>query len=56
MNGDPIGITKCIALVAHDNKKMDLLEWARFQRGHPEHVIISSPQAPLEKCWRNNSI
>ncbi len=33
MNGDPIGITKCIALVAHDNKKMDLLEWAKFNRG-----------------------
>jgi methylglyoxal synthase len=23
---------KCIALVAHDNKKRDLLEWARFNR------------------------
>lgn len=33
MNSDPIGITKCIALVAHDNKKMDLLEWAKFNRG-----------------------
>jgi methylglyoxal synthase len=33
MNSVPIGITKCIALVAHDNKKMDLLEWAKFNRG-----------------------
>ena len=24
---------KCIALVAHDNKKKDLMEWARFNKG-----------------------
>jgi methylglyoxal synthase len=24
---------KTIALIAHDNKKQDLLEWARFNRG-----------------------
>jgi len=28
----PIGKSKRIALVAHDNKKKDLLEWARFNR------------------------
>ncbi len=28
----PIGREKKIALVAHDNKKQDLLEWARFNR------------------------
>lgn len=29
----PIGKRKHIALVAHDNKKRDLLEWAKFNRG-----------------------
>jgi methylglyoxal synthase len=34
MSLDAIAIPprKCIALVAHDNKKKDLLEWARFNR------------------------
>ncbi|MEN6310724.1 MAG: methylglyoxal synthase [Acidobacteriota bacterium] len=29
----PIGNRKHIALIAHDNKKRDLLEWAKFNRG-----------------------
>jgi methylglyoxal synthase len=34
---------KRIALVAHDNKKQDLLEWARFNRDRlAEHVIYAT--------------
>jgi methylglyoxal synthase len=33
MPTDSIGPQKFIALVAHDNKKGDLLDWARFNRG-----------------------
>ncbi len=34
---------KRIALVAHDNKKKDLLEWAKWNRaGLVEHVIIAT--------------
>ncbi len=29
----PPGAQKSIALIAHDNKKQDLLDWARFNRG-----------------------
>jgi methylglyoxal synthase len=28
-----ISAKKCIALVAHDNKKRDLIEWAKYNRG-----------------------
>ncbi len=32
MSGKMIGRQKHIALIAHDNKKRDLLDWARFNR------------------------
>ena len=32
-----IGVKKNIALVAHDNKKKDLLEWTRFNRETLSH-------------------
>ena len=31
-NGLPMGLRKHIALIAHDNCKRDLVEWARFNR------------------------
>jgi methylglyoxal synthase len=39
----PIPETKHIALVAHDNKKLELLEWARFNRGTlAKHVLFGT--------------
>lgn len=38
-----IGIQKHIALVAHDNKKADLLEWAKFNRDTlAAHVLFAT--------------
>jgi methylglyoxal synthase len=31
-DGRPMGLRKNIALIAHDNRKQDLVEWARFNR------------------------
>ena len=31
-DGRPMGLRKHIALIAHDNRKQDLVEWARFNR------------------------
>ncbi|HEX2695517.1 MAG TPA: methylglyoxal synthase [Acidobacteriota bacterium] len=39
----PIGKRKRIALVAHDNKKRDLLEWAEFNQGSlSEHTLYAT--------------
>lgn len=39
----PIGKRKRIALVAHDNKKKDLLEWAIFNKGSLEgHELFAT--------------
>ncbi len=38
-----IGATKRIGLVAHDNKKRDLVEWARFNRELlGEHLLVAT--------------
>jgi methylglyoxal synthase len=38
-----MGTQKRIALVAHDNKKRDLLEWARYNRNTlAEHVVYAT--------------
>ena len=38
-----IGARKRIALVAHDNKKRDLIEWARYNRGFlASHAIYAT--------------
>jgi methylglyoxal synthase len=41
--GKTLPRTKRIALVAHDNKKKDLLEWAKFNRGTlAEHELYAT--------------
>ena len=49
----PIDARKTIALVAHDNKKRDLLDWARTNRGAlASHRIIATGTtgAPVEEA------
>lgn len=38
-----MGVRKRIALIAHDNRKADLLAWARFNRGTlAEHQLLAT--------------
>ncbi len=39
----PMGTRKRVALIAHDHRKQDLLEWARFNRGSlAEHKLFGT--------------
>ena len=41
--GHLVGVRKRIALIAHDNRKADLLAWARFNRGTlSEHDLFAT--------------
>jgi len=42
-SGHPLGIRKRIALIAHDNRKADLLAWARFNKGTlSKHELLAT--------------
>lgn len=39
----PLGEKKRIALIAHDNKKQDLIEWARYNRPVlADHIVLAT--------------
>ncbi len=39
----PLGEKKRIALIAHDNKKQDLVEWAKFNRNVlADHIVLAT--------------
>ncbi len=39
----PLGEKKRIALIAHDNKKQDLIEWAKFNRNVlADHIVLAT--------------
>ena len=41
--GHTLGVKKRIALIAHDNRKADLLAWARFNRGTlAKHELLAT--------------
>jgi len=49
-----LGERKKIELVAHDNKKADLIEWATFNR-HLLEAHELARQGPRARSWRNAS-
>ena len=51
----PMGMNKKIALVAHDNKKRDLIEWAKFNRdllAHHKVFATGTTGGVLEKVLK----
>ena len=41
--GHTLGVRKRIVLIAHDNRKADLLSWARFNRGTlSKHELLAT--------------
>jgi len=47
-----MGLNKKIALVAHDNKKRDLLDWAKYNRDLLAHHVIYANWALKSPGWK----
>ena len=52
----PMGRDKKIALVAHDNMKRDLLEWATFNRDLLAHHVVYATPVPRAAFWNDTSV
>ena len=47
-------VRKRIALIAHDNRKPDMIDWARYNRGTlARHDLFAT--GTTGTCWRRNS-
>ena len=43
---------KNIALVAHDNKKDDIVEWRDFNKGTLPNIVCMLLELPEKELWR----